>query len=72
MTCSARSEHEYWLLDDADGAPLALLETCVAPEERDLVLREPTWVAMPAAQLAVPGAEGADGTYVPPVNCRLE
>ena len=70
----AVDEHEYWLLDDADGAPLALLQSCVALADRDLVSPpQPSWVAMPAAQLAVPGgSEGSGGTYVPPVNYRLE
>lgn len=68
----AADEHEYWLLDAAEGAPLALLQTCVVPGERDLLPRQPSWVAMPASQLAIPGAEGTDGFYVPPVNYRLE
>jgi hypothetical protein len=68
----AVDEHEYWLLDDADGAPLALLQSCVDLEDRDLVPQHPSWVAMPAAQLPVPGTEGSGGTYVPPVNYRLE
>ncbi len=68
----AVDEHEYWLLDNAEGAPLALLQSCVDPEDRDLVPPHPSWVAVPAAQLAVPGTEGPGGTYVPPVNYRLE
>ena len=68
----AVDEHEYWLLDDADGAPLALLQSCVDLADRDLVPPHPSWVAMPAAQLAVPGTEGSGATYVPPVNYRLE
>ena len=68
----AVDEHGYWLLDDADGAPLALLQSCVDLEDRDLVPPHPSWVAMPAAQLAVPCNEGSGGTYVPPVNYRLE
>jgi hypothetical protein len=69
---AAADEHEYWLLDDAEGAPLALLRSCVDLEDRDLVPQHPSWVAMPAAQLAVLGTEGTGGTYVPPVNYRLE
>jgi hypothetical protein len=69
----AVDEHEYWLLDDADGAPLALLQSCVDLKDRDIMpSQQPSWVAMPAAQLAVPGSEGSAGTYVPPVNYRLE
>jgi hypothetical protein len=68
----AVDEHEYWLLDDAEGAPLALLQSGVDLEDRDRVPPHPSWVAMPAAQLAVPGNEESGGTYVPPVNYRLE
>jgi hypothetical protein len=68
----AVDEHECWLLDHTDGAPLALLQSCVDLEERDLVSPQSSWIAMPAAQLAVPGTEGSGGTYVPPVNYRLE
>ena len=68
----AADDYEYWLLDEADGAPLALLQACVAPEDRDLVPWQASWVAMAAAQLAVPSAEESGGTYVPPVNYRLE
>jgi len=68
----AAHEHEYWLLDEADGAPLALLQSRVETEDREFVSQHPSWVAMPAAQLAVPGTEASAGTYVPPVNYRLE
>lgn len=68
----AADEHEYWLLDDRDGGPLALLQTCVVPDERALVSQQPSWVAMPASQLSVSSAESTDGFHVPPVNYRLE
>jgi len=69
---AAADQHEYWLLDSADGAPLALLQTCVGLEELDQVSQHPSWVAMPASQLAVASREAADDFYVPPVNYRLE
>lgn len=65
-------DSEYWLLDRADDAPLALLHTCIVPEERDLAPRDPSWIAMSASQLAVADAARPDGSYVPPVNYRLE
>jgi len=68
----AADDYEYWLLDEADGAPLALLQACVAADERELVRGRTSWVAMPAAQLAVPSIEESGETYVPPVNYRLE
>jgi len=68
----AVDEHEYWLLDDADATPLALLQSSIDLAGRDLVPMHPSWIVMPAAQLAVPCNEGSGGTYVPPVNYRLE
>ena len=68
----AIDQHEYWLLDDSDGAPLALLQSCIDAEDRELVPRRPAWIAMPAAQLAVPGTEESAEIYVPPVNYRIE
>lgn len=41
----AADDYEYWLLDEADSAPLALLQACVAPEDRDLVPWQASWVA---------------------------
>jgi hypothetical protein len=68
----AADDDEYWLLDDSDGFPLALLQTRVAHEHRDLVNQHRSWVAMPAAQLEIPNLEESRGVYVPPVNYRLE
>lgn len=68
----AADADEYWLIDAAGGAPLALLQTSIDREERDRLSPRPSWVAMPASQLAVPRAEPTDSSYVPPVNYRLE
>lgn len=69
---AAADRYEYWLLDGTDGAPLALLHSCVDEEDMTLYPRRPSWIAMPAAQLEVPAPEESHATYVPPVNYRLQ
>jgi hypothetical protein len=63
--------YEYWLLDAADGAPLALLDARAGDEEA-LPPPRPSWIAMPAAQLEVQAPEADPTHYVPPVNYRLQ
>lgn len=69
---AAADRYEYWLLDEADDTPLALLRSCVHEEEVARTPSEPAWIAMPAGQLEVADPEGAGTHYVPPVNYRLE
>lgn len=69
---AAADRHEYWLLDQADERPLALLHSCVDEADMARMPRRPVWLAMPAAQLEVPAPEAAQDAYVPPVNYRLQ
>jgi hypothetical protein len=69
---TAQDRYEYWLLDETDGSPLALLQTTVDEADTALPAPHPTWLAMPAAQLEVQAPEPAQDTYVPPVNYRLQ
>lgn len=69
---AAADRFEYWLLDGADGSPLALLHSCVDEEETARAPPRPAWIAIPAAQLAVASPEADRGSYVPPVNYRLQ
>ncbi len=69
---AAADWYEYWLLDDSDGRPLALLRSCVNEQDIELTPSRPAWVAMPAAQLEVPAPETSPQTYLPPVNYRLQ
>lgn len=67
----AADRFEYWLLDQRDESPLALLHSCVLREEMMSVPRA-SWVAMSAAQLEVPDPDADSDTYVPPINYRLQ
>ncbi len=76
---TAIDRFEYWLLDEAEQKPLALLRSCVSAEEMASETEElsawrvrPEWLAMPAAQLKIEDSDTESGQYVPPVNHRLQ
>ena len=76
---AAIDSFEYWLLDEAEKKPLALLRSCISVEEMATSTEElsayrvrPEWLAMPAAQLKIEDPETEPGQYVPPVNHRLQ
>ena len=69
---AAIDRFEYWLLDQSDGKPLALLHTCINEAEIGGPSVRPTWMAMPAAQLPIEDSSNQSKDYVPPVNARLE
>ena len=64
--------HEYWLLDEADEQPLALIFSCLHAEEMPMFPQRPVWTATPAAIMAVARIPEEERHYVPPVNSRLE
>ena len=69
----AADRYEYWLLDASDESPLALLQSCVNKQEMTRPVPPPEWLAIPAAELAVPDPDSqVEGDYVPPVNYRLQ
>ena len=63
---------EYWLLDQQERKPLALLATAASLEDTGRPDLRPTWQAMPSSQLPVRPDETDEDTYVAPVNARLE
>ncbi|MDH3376260.1 MAG: hypothetical protein OER87_00940 [Gammaproteobacteria bacterium] len=65
-------KYEYWLLDAADGEPLALLNTCISNEEVAACRVRPVWLAIPAAQLDIADPRQKQDHYVPPVNYSLQ
>ena len=64
--------HEYWLLDEADEQPLALIFSCLRAEEMPLFPHRPEWTATPAAIMEITRIAEEERHYVPPVNYRLE
>lgn len=69
---TAEDRYEYWLLDNNDGRPLALLQSTANESDMKLPPPHPVWLAMPAAQLEVQAPEPVQDIYVPPVNYRLQ
>ena len=68
----ATDRFEYWLLDEFEQKPLALLHSCTRAEEMGAPMVRPAWQAMPAAQLSIEETGVDHGHYVTPVNARLE
>jgi hypothetical protein len=64
--------HEFWLLDEADNQPLALIFSCLHAEEMPSFPQHLEWTATPAAIMEVARMPEEEKHYVPPVNYRLE
>jgi len=65
-------QYEYWLLDEADEQPLALIFSCLHAAEMSSFPHRPEWMATPAAIMEVARIPEEQTHYVPPVNYRLE
>ena len=69
---AATDYYEYWLLDQSDKRPLALIQATANADDMNLAPPPPAWVAMPASQLEIKAPEAEQSCYVPPVNYRLQ
>lgn len=67
----AADEYEYWLLDEKDESPHALIFSCVMAEEMALYPQRPEWTALPASMMEVKRLPEEE-SFLPPVNCRFE
>ena len=65
-------EYEYWLLDDKNAQPLALIYSCVNAEEMAMYPQKLDWTATPASMSAVEKTPEELKVYTPPVNFQLE
>lgn len=68
----AEDRYEYWLLDERDEAPLALIFACTQAEQMALYPNSPEWSALPAARMAVTATVEEQKDGAPPVNYRVE
>jgi hypothetical protein len=68
----AADEYEYWLLDDKNEEPLALIYSCVDAEEMNMYPHQLEWTATPASVSAVEKTPEELRIYTPPVNYQLE
>ncbi len=67
----AADDYEYWLLDEADESPIALIYSCTSAEQMPHYPSRPEWTALPSAQMKVEPLPEEDD-FLPPVNYRLE
>lgn len=65
-------KYEYWLLDEKDEQPLALIYSCVKAEEMAMYPRQLEWTATPASLSAVEKTPEELKIYTPPVNYQIE
>jgi len=65
-------EYEYWLLDEKNEEPLALIYSCLSAEEMAMYPRQLEWTATPASVSAVERTPEELKIYTPPVNYQLE
>lgn len=70
---AAADPYEYWLLDEKDERPLALLYSCINEEEMQQPAPPPEWRALPERELAVLDPRAAQQDSTPsPVYYRLQ
>ena len=65
-------EHEYWLLDKEEASPLALIFTCIDPEQMSTFPEHTEWTALPAAVMPIERSEDELARGTPPVNYQVE
>ena len=68
----AADRYEYWLLDAEEGAPLALIFSCINAEQMASFPKITDWAALPAAQMPIESSEVERSRSYGPVNYRLE
>jgi len=69
---SIQDNYEYWLMDEDEKKPLALLSTCCSQEECTQSAHSPLWVAISASQLELANNDSETNLGLPPLTYRLE
>lgn len=64
--------YEFWLLDAEDSSPLALIFSCIDPDQMEAFPNKTEWTALPAAVMAIEKTEEELESGLPPVNARFE
>jgi hypothetical protein len=64
--------YEFWLMDDTDHDPLALLASCRLPSEMPQARIHPIWKAVSASQLDLCNTPEEERRGAPPLSYRLE
>jgi len=69
----AADNYEYWLLDNNDDSPVALLHSCLHADHMSLPVPPAEWLSIPAAELSIPYPDVNESSdYRLPVNAYLQ
>ena len=68
----AEDRYEYWLLDERDQTPMALIFACTQADQMALYPNRPEWSALPAIRMTVAATIEEQKNRAPPVNYRVE
>jgi len=68
----AGDNFEYWLLDEADESPLALLNACCDESVMDMYPSQTEWTALPHSKMDIENTESEQTQNEPPVNHRFQ
>jgi len=68
----ASDHYEYWLLDEKEESPLALIFSCRKSDEMASYPSHPEWTALPASMMKIQNTPEEEARSDPPVNYRLE
>lgn len=68
----AADHYEFWLLDEQDETPLALIFSCIEADEMPLYPFRPEWTALSASMMEIDRTPEELTHYVPPVNYRVQ
>ncbi|MDJ0831891.1 MAG: hypothetical protein QNJ69_00115 [Gammaproteobacteria bacterium] len=64
--------YEYWLLDGADGSPLALIFSCCEESQKLTYPVHTEWTALPHSKIKIDNTAGEQARNEPPVNHRFQ
>lgn len=68
----ARDHYEYWLLDEKDEAPLALIFSCCEAGQMVSFPSRPEWTALPSSLMKIKSTPDEESYAAAPVNYRVE
>jgi hypothetical protein len=64
--------YEYWLLDDADESPLALIFSCCEESQMSNYPLHTTWMALPNSKMKIDHTEDELARHEAPINHRFQ
>ncbi len=68
----ANDHFEFWLLDNEDKSPLALIYSCATASQMDKFPNRAEWASLPDAVMKIEKTEHEIKMNAPPVNYQLE